>query len=125
GSCRKGKEGKRHRQMRGPLLSLAAVRRNMKTLTRAISIGLAFMLNTPVTYSDEGMWLFTDPPREYLKQHFGFEPAAEWLEHIQKSSVRFNSGGSGSFVSPEGLVLSNHHVGADSLQKLSTEERDL
>src|SRR5688572_314338 len=96
----------------------------MKLLTRAISAGLAFMLSSPVIYSDEGMWLLTDPPRKILKERYGFEPTEEWLEHIQKSSVRFNSGGSGSFVSPEGLVISNHHVGADSIQKFGTAEKN-
>ena len=47
-----------------------------------------------------------------------------WLDHVQKSSVRFNSGGSGSFVSADGLVMSNHHVGADCLQKLSDAEHN-
>ncbi|MDX1951283.1 MAG: S46 family peptidase [Verrucomicrobiota bacterium] len=75
--------------------------------------------------ADEGMWLFTDPPKAYLKEKYGFEPTDAWLEHVQKSSVRFNSGGSGSFVSEDGLVMSNHHVGADALQKLSTPERNL
>lgn len=67
--------------------------------------------------ADEGMWLFNAPPLGPLKQHYGFEPSAAWLEKLQKSSVRFNSGGSGSFVSAEGLVITNHHVGADALQK--------
>src|SRR5262245_13198593 len=72
-------------------------------------------------YANEGMWLFNNPPREQLKKLFGFDPTDKWLEHVQKSSVRFNSGGSGSFVSPDGLVMTNHHVGADDLQKLSDE----
>lgn len=70
-------------------------------------------------FADEGMWLFNKPPVKILKERYGFEPSKEWLEHLQKSSVRFNSGGSGSFVSKNGLVMTNHHVGADSLQKLS------
>ena len=69
------------------------------------------------TRADEGMWLFHQPPRQLLRQKYGFEPSDAWLEHVQKSSVRFNSGGSGSFVSEDGLVMSNHHVGADALQK--------
>src|SRR4249919_1444754 len=74
--------------------------------------------------ADEGMWLFNDAPRKLLKERHQFEITDEWLEHVQKSSVRFNSGGSGSFVSEDGLVMSNHHVGADSLQKVSDEKHN-
>src|SRR6202035_4378117 len=69
--------------------------------------------------ADEGMWLFNNPPLKQLKEKYQFEPTQQWLEHLQKSSVRFNSGGSGSFVSANGLVITNHHVGADTLQKIS------
>ena len=75
--------------------------------------------------ADEGMWLFTKPPAKYLKEKYGFEPTPQWLEHVQKSSVRFNGGGSASFVSADGLVMTNHHVGSDDLEKLSTPEKNL
>jgi hypothetical protein len=70
------------------------------------------------------MWVFNNLPKKQLKEKYGFEPTDEWIEHVMKSSVRFNSGGSGSFVSSTGLVLTNHHVGADTLHKISTSERD-
>jgi hypothetical protein len=74
---------------------------------------------TATARADEGMWLFTNPPRKLLQEKYKFDPTDKWLEHVRKSSVRFNSGGSGSFVSPDGLVMTNHHVGLTVLQQIS------
>ena len=94
-----------------------------RVLAAVAAVG-ALMLNAPTVHGDEGMWLFNAPPLKQLKEKYNFEPDAKWLDHVQKSSVRFNSGGSGSFVSKTGLVMTNHHVGADDLQKLSTAEKN-
>lgn len=76
-------------------------------------------------HGDEGMWLFNDLPHSHLKQQHSFEPTADWADHLMKSCVRFNVGGSASFISSTGLVLTNHHVGSDTLFKLSTEKNNI
>lgn len=75
--------------------------------------------------ADEGMWLLNNPPAARLSADYQFTATPQWLEHLQKSAVRFNTGGSGSLVSADGLVLTNHHVIADMLSKLSTKDKDL
>ena len=78
----------------------------------------------PAARPDEGMWLVNKLPRKLLKEKYGFAASDEWVEHVQKSAVRISSGGSGSLVSARGLVMTNHHVGSDMLEKLSTAEHD-
>jgi len=74
--------------------------------------------------ADEGMWLYNEAPKDKIKAKYGFELTPEWLNHLRLSSVRFNNGGSGSFVSADGLTFTNHHVGAACVQQLSTEGHD-
>lgn len=74
--------------------------------------------------ADEGMWTFDNPPLKTLQQRYGFTPSQAWLDHLREASVRFNDGGSGSFISPDGLVLTNHHVARGQLQKVSTAEKN-
>jgi Peptidase S46 len=74
--------------------------------------------------ADEGMWTFDNPPRKQWKEQYNFQPTDVWLEHVRLASVRLNDGGSGSFVSPEGLLMTNQHVASGQLQKISTKDRD-
>jgi hypothetical protein len=87
------------------------------------AVGSLLMANSSL--ADEGMWLLNAPPLGQLRTRHNFEPSAEWLRHAQMASVRFNNGGSGSFVSSDGLLITNHHVAADALYKLSTEKKNL
>jgi len=74
--------------------------------------------------ADEGFWTFDDPPTQRLQKAYGFTPTQDWLDRLRLASVRFMDGGSGSFVSPDGLMITNHHVGYDCIQNLSSERHD-
>lgn len=89
----------------------------------AILLACAFFSSNLAT-ADEGMWLYNAPPKDKIKAKYGFELTQEWLDHVRLSSVRFNNGGSGSFVSADGLTFTNHHVGAGCVQQLSTGGHD-
>src|SRR6266498_1695025 len=95
----------------------------MKRKAGLFSLALAAALVLPAR-ADEGMWPYNNIPAKFLKQKYGWAPDAKWLDHVRQASVRFNNGGSGSFVSETGLVLTNHHVGANCIQKISTPEHD-
>jgi hypothetical protein len=96
-----------------------------KTKTaRAAVMAAALTMAAPQLRADEGMWTLDNLPVKLLNDHYGFTPTADWVEHLQKASVRFNDGGSGAFVSKDGLVLTNHHVALGQLQKMSTPEKD-
>ena len=84
---------------------------------------IMFLLAGPLA-ADEGMWTLDNMPRKQLKEKYGFEPSPAWLEHIRLASVRVGDGGSGSFVRPNGLVLTNHHVALGQLQKVSTPQKN-
>jgi hypothetical protein len=84
---------------------------------------LAVLLVLPI-FADEGMWLFNKPPKDLIQKKYGFAVTPEFMDHLRLSSISFG-GASGSFISSDGLVLTNHHVGQGALQNLSTKDRDL
>ena len=94
------------------------------SLRRLYVVFLCGALMTGVSRADEGMWTFDNPPVKQLQEKYHFTPTQQWLDHVRLSSVRLNDGGSGSFVSPHGLLLTNHHVALGQLQKNSTPQHD-
>jgi hypothetical protein len=104
----------------------ATFRRGTRALaasaTLLVAVAVAVLLPAAVR-ADEGMWTFDNLPLKQLQERYGFAPTPEWIEHVQKASINFG-GGSGAFVSPDGLALTNHHVALGQLAKLSSPEHD-
>src|SRR5687767_7322360 len=91
---------------------------------QALALVAALFVALPLSgHADEGFWPFNRLPKAAIKQLYGVDLSDAWVQRVQQASVRFPSG-SGSFVSAEGLVLTNHHVAMDIIQKLSTADRD-
>ena len=96
-----------------------------RNLRSAVLLPAALLLAAaPMIHAEEGMWTFDNPPLKQLAAKYNFHPTQAWLDHLRLSSARLNDGGSGSFVSPNGLLLTNHHVARGQLQKNSTAEHD-
>ena len=93
-------------------------------MRRMTCLGLACLTLAAPAGADEGMWTFDNPPTRRLQERYGFTPGKEWLDKVRLAAVRFMAGGSGSFVSADGLMLTNHHVGLGCIQNLSTAEKD-
>ena len=101
------------------------LRTSFRIMPRRILVLVALLCTlTAFSTADEGMWLFNKPPKEQLQKDYDFTVTTPWLDHLRLGSVRFNNGGSGSFVSADGLTFTNHHVGRACLQQLSTEKKD-
>ncbi|MBI5084241.1 MAG: S46 family peptidase [Acidobacteria bacterium] len=90
-----------------------------------LSVAAAFsVLGAGLLAADEGMWLFSNFPARTVAQKYGFQVTGDFLDHLRTSAVRFNNGGTGSFVAADGLLFTNHHVGADCIQKLGSTKAD-
>jgi hypothetical protein len=99
---------------------------NFRKFFSALLLALFSLQTLHVTaLADEGMWTFNNVPRAEIKKKYGFDVTDEWLNKVRLASVRFNNGGSGSFVSPNGLVLTNYHIVEDIVGEVSTPEKDL
>src|ERR1043166_2352000 len=100
----------------------------MKLRTFFVALLLAlfsFQTLNLTAFADEGRWPFNNVPRAEIKKKYGFDVTDDWLNKVRLASVRFNNGGSGSFVSPNGLVLTNYHILEDIVGEVSTPEKDL
>jgi hypothetical protein len=98
----------------------------LRSLFIALLLALfSFQTLNITAFAEEGMWPFNNIPRAEIKKKYGFDITDEWLNKVRLASVRFNNGGSGSFVSPNGLVLTNHHIVEDIVGEVSTPEKDL
>src|SRR5256886_2782008 len=95
-----------------------------KFLCAALIALFSFQMLHVTALADEGMWPFNNVPRAEIKRKYGFDVTDAWLKKVQMSAVRFNNGGSGSFVSPTGLVLTNYHIVEDFVNELSTSAKD-
>ena len=88
-------------------------------LTLAVAVTLGGVL-----LADEGMWTFDNIPKDAIARKYKVTLTDQWLQRLQQSVVRLESGCTGSFVSAEGLILTNHHCAAECLSDLSTAQRD-
>ena len=95
-----------------------------QTARAAVMAAALTVTAAPQLRGDEGMWTFDNLPIKLLKERYDFTPKQDWIDHLRLASVRFNDGGSGAFVSRNGLVLTNHHVALGQLQKMSTPKKD-
>ncbi|OGU56431.1 MAG: hypothetical protein A2X64_03200 [Ignavibacteria bacterium GWF2_33_9] len=89
-----------------------------------VYLAAIILFNVFALQAEEGMWTYDNLPTEALQKNYGFTPSASWLEHLRLSSVMVNAGGSASFVSQDGLVMTNHHVGVGYIQKISDDKND-
>src|SRR6202142_1691939 len=82
------------------------------------------MALTQSARADEGMWTFDNFPSKTVQTKYGFAPSQSWLDHVRLSSLRIAGGCSASFISSQGLVMTNHHCVVDCVEDLSTPQQN-
>ncbi|HXP40017.1 MAG TPA: S46 family peptidase [Candidatus Acidoferrales bacterium] len=92
--------------------------------TLAAAAALVFVAFGKAAQADEGMWTFDNFPSKTVGVKYGFAPSPDWLNHVRLSSLRIAGGCSASFISPQGLVMTNHHCVVDCLEQISTQEQN-
>ena len=96
-----------------------------RLLTPAAGVFVASLLAfATVASADEGMWTFDNFPAAKVQQQYGFAPDQKWLDRVRKATVRLENGCSGSVVSKDGLVMTNHHCITDCTAALSSPGND-
>lgn len=96
----------------------------MKFALGAIALACAGAVTALSAMADEGMWTFDNFPSATVKKLYGFAPDQKWLDRVQLGTVRLESGCSGSVVSKDGLVLTNHHCVSSCMAALSSAGND-
>src|SRR5215468_1822093 len=91
---------------------------------QAFFLALIIVGNNLTVLADEGMWTFDNPPLKQWQERYNFVPPAGWLDKVRLATVRLNDGGTASFVSPNGLIITNQHVANGQLSKMSSKEKD-
>ena len=95
-----------------------------KLVTLAQVVLIVCIASPLLLHADEGMWTFDNFPSRAVGQKYGFAPSHEWLNHVRLSSLRIAEGCSASFISPHGLVMTNHHCVLGCVEQLSTAEHN-
>ena len=93
-------------------------------MNRTFVLSLCWLAALP-GWADDGIWLVNQFPKKRVLERYGFNVTDAFLERLRLGSVRLNNGGSGSFVSPRGLIFTNHHVASECIQQLTTPQADL
>jgi len=97
----------------------------LKLATTVAGVLFLCLLFAQVVLADEGMWTFDNFPSKTVGTKYGFTPSRAWLDHVRLSSLRIAGGCSASFISPQGLVMTNHHCVVECVEQLSTAQRNL